>query len=141
MDVPVKIKKLVADVIVPKYAKPGDAGLDLYGRDTRTLELGEPHLFKLGFSLEIPPGYVALIKDRSGLATKGITVLGGVIDHTYRGELGVVLVNTSDHEVLVKPGDRIAQLLIVPIATAQIEEAEELSETSRGDGGFGSTGR
>ena len=137
----IKVKRLHPDARLPQYARPGDAGMDLFSRDTRTLEQGEPFLFKLGFAIEIPQGYVALVKDRSGLAARGITTLGGVIDQTYRGELGVVLLNTTEREHLVKPGDRIAQLLIIPIATAEMEEAAELSETDRGEEGFGSTGR
>ena len=136
-----KVKRLHPDVVVPSYAHPGDAGLDLYSREMRTLEQGEPFVFKLGFAMEIPEGYVGLIMDRSGMGAKGIKVLGGVIDHAFRGEWGVILVNTSDREHLVKPGDKIAQVLIMPVASAEIEEASELSETKRGEGGFGSTGR
>ena len=139
--VPLKLKKLVPDVTLPSYAHPGDAGMDLYGRETRTLEQGEPHVFKLGFALELPPGYVGLIFDRSGMGAKGIKTLGGVIDHTYRGEWGVILVNTTDREHLVKAGDKIAQLLIVPIAAGELEVVQELGETRRGEGGFGSTGQ
>lgn len=141
MNVRIRIKKLADDVQLPKYAHPGDAGMDLFSRETRTLEFGEPHLFKLGFATEIPEGYVGLIKDKSSLGSRGITVLGGVIDYAYRGEYGVVLVNTSEREYLIKPGDKIAQLLIVPVVTAELEEVQELNKTRRGDGGFGSTGR
>jgi dUTP pyrophosphatase len=137
----VKIQKLASDVKTPSYAHPGDAGMDLYSRDTRTLEQGEPFLFKLGFKLELPAGYVALIKDKSGLALKGLHTIGGVIEYTYRGEYGVILVNVTDKEYLIRPGDKIAQLLIIPIMTADIEEVKELSETHRGENGFGSTGR
>jgi dUTP pyrophosphatase len=139
--VTIKFKRLSPDAKLPCYAHPGDAGMDLFSRETRTLEQGEPHLFTLGFAMEIPEGFVGIIKDKSGLATRGLTVLGGVIDHTYRGEYGVILLNTTEREVLVKPGDKIAQLLILPVATAQLEEAVSLSETRRGAGGFGSTGR
>ncbi len=141
VDVNVKIKRLAADVKMPAYAHPGDAGLDLFSRETRTLEMGEPHLFKLGFSLELPQGFVALIMDKSSMGQRGIKTLGGVIDHTYRGEVCAMLVSTSDREYLIRPGDKIAQLLIMPVATARLEEASELSETARGEGGFGSTGR
>jgi len=137
----IRIKKLHDDVKMPAYAHPGDAGLDLYSRETRTLERGEPHLFKLGFKLELPEGYVAFIKDKSGLALKGLHTMGGVIEHTYRGEYGVILNNVTNKEYLVQPGDKIAQLVILPIATAEIEESDALSETARGAGGFGSTGR
>jgi dUTP pyrophosphatase len=141
MNVKIQLKKLHPDVQLPAYAHPGDAGLDLFSRETRTLEQGEPHLFKLGFSLELPEGFVAIIKDKSGLGLRGITTLGGVIEHTYRGEYGVLLLNTTERSYFVKPGDKIAQLLIMPIATAELEEVSELSETKRGAGGFGSTGR
>jgi len=141
MNVKVKVKRLHGDVKLPVYIHPGDAGMDVYSRETRTLEQGEPHLFKTGLSLELPEGYVAIINERSGMAVKGIKVLGGVIEHTYRGEYGVVLVNTSNNEFLVRPGDRIAQILILPVATAEIEEVHELSPSPRGDNGFGSSGR
>ncbi len=137
----IRIQKLHDDVKVPAYAHPGDAGMDLCSRELRTLEQGEPHLFKLGFKMELPAGYVALIKDKSGLALKGLHTMGGVIEHTYRGEWGVILNNVTDREYRVAPGDKIAQVVILPVATAAIEEAAELSETKRGAGGFGSTGR
>ncbi len=137
----IRIQKLHDDVKVPAYAHPGDAGMDLYSRELRTLEQGEPHLFKLGFKLELPPGYVAFIKDKSGLALKGIHTMGGVIEHTYRGEYGVILNNVTSREFKVEPGDKIAQLVILPVATATLEAADALSETARGEGGFGSTGR
>jgi len=139
--VTVKIQKLYVDVKVPAYAHPGDAGMDLYSRELRTLERGEPHLFRLGFKLELPPGFVALIKDKSGLALRGIHTMGGVIEYTYRGEYGVILNNVTNREFRVEPGDKIAQLVILPVATAVLEEVGSLSETSRGEGGFGSTGR
>ncbi len=136
-----KLKRLHPEVKLPSYAHPGDAGMDVYSRELRTLEQGEPHVFKLGFCAEIPPGYVALLRDKSGLGARGLTVLGGVIDHTYRGEYGVILLNTTEREYLVKPGDKIAQLLLLPVGTADLEEVDNLSETKRNDGGFGSTGR
>ncbi len=141
LTVRIRCKRLHVDVKLPSYAHPGDAGMDLFSRELRTLEQGEPHLFRLGFSLELPPGFVAFIKDKSGLALKGLHTMGGVIEHTYRGEYGVILNNVTEKEYLVRPGDKIAQLVILPVATAEIEEATELSETSRGPGGFGSTGR
>lgn len=137
----VKFKRLHTDVKLPSYARPGDAGMDVFSRELRTLEQGEPHVFKLGFATEIPSGYVCLIMDKSGLGARGLTVLGGVIDHTYRGEYGVILLNTSPREYIVKPGDKIAQLVFMPVTTAEIEEVEELSNTTRGEGGFGHTGR
>jgi dUTP pyrophosphatase len=136
-----QIKKLHADVNVPQYAHPGDAGMDLYSRELRTLEQGEPHLFKLGFCSEFPEGHVAMICDRSSMGKKGIRVLGGVIDAHYRGEWGVLLVNLTNKEIKIEPGDKIAQVLLLPVASAQIEEVHSLSDTARGEGGFGSTGK
>lgn len=138
-----KIKKIHKDAIIPKYVREGDAGMDLYSVEGWILKPGERKLFKTGIGTEIEEGYVGLIQDRSGLAFKnGITVLGGVIDHTYRGEYGVILLNTSQTErYAINKGDRIAQLLIMPIATAKIEEVEELTQTNRGKGGFGSSGK
>jgi dUTP pyrophosphatase len=116
--------------------------MDLASREDKTLQQGEQHLFKLGFAMAIPEGTVALVWDRSGMAAKhGIKTMAGVIDCTYRGEVGVVLVNVRKEPYGVKKGDRIAQMLIQPVHTASIEVVEELSETVRGDGGFGSSGR
>ncbi len=140
--VKIKIKKLYEDAIVPKYATEGDAGLDVYSRENYILKAGERHVFSTGISSEIPTGIVALLWDKSGLAAKnGLTVLGGVIDSGYRGEWMVVLLNSSKEDYQVKKGDKIAQALIQPVETAEIEVAKELTETKRGAGGFGSTGR
>ncbi|PIY96913.1 MAG: dUTP diphosphatase [Candidatus Kerfeldbacteria bacterium CG_4_10_14_0_8_um_filter_42_10] len=138
----IKIKQWYPELKIPSYAHPGDAGLDLYSREDKVLNPGERHLFKMGFSLELPKGYVAFIWDRSGLAAKnGITNLGGVIEHTYRGEYGVILLNIGKEEFAVKKGDRIAQLLIQKIETVELKEVTELSDSARGVGGFGSTGK
>lgn len=136
-----KFKRLHPDAQMPAYAHPGDAGLDLRSRYLRTLNPHEPERFSLGFALEIPEGYVGIVKDRSSLGKRGITVLGGVFDHTYRGEYHILLVNTSEGAYTVRKGDKIAQLVILPVATASVEEVEELSPSDRGEGGFGSTGR
>jgi len=136
-----KVKRLDIDVTLPSYAHPGDAGLDLYSRELRTLEQGEPHLFRLGFSAEFPEGHVAMLCDRSSMGKKGVRVLGGIIDAHYRGEWGVILVNLTNKEVKIKPGDKIAQALLLPIATVDVRKSDGLSETKRGAGGFGSTGR
>lgn len=142
LTIPVQIKKLTPDATLPAYGRPGDAGLDLVSKEDYTLVPGEQHVFKLGIALAIPEGTVGLVWDRSGMAAKhGIKTMAGVLDHTYRGELGVVLMNIAKHPYEVKKGDRIAQLLIQPIYTAMITEVDELSETIRGEGGFGSSGR
>jgi len=137
-----KIKKLTRGVVLPSYAHQGDAGLDLYANEDYLLKPGERHLFKLGFATEFPEGYVGLIKDKSGLALKtGLTVLAGVIDAGYRGEWGVVLLNTGSKAYQIKKGDKIAQCIFQKVEQAQIKIVNELSSHSRGEGGFGSTGR
>lgn len=140
-ELPLKIKKLVSDVQVPQYAREGDVAMDLHAREQRTLEQGEPYLFKLGFATEFPAGWVALVQDRSSMGKRGVRVLGGVIDPGYRGEWGVILVNLTNNEILVRPGDRIAQVLFKPVGQANVEIVNELSSSERGAGGFGSTGR
>ena len=138
----IRIKKLHDDVQVPSYGRPGDAGMDIHAREDKTLMPSEQHIFKTGFSLAIPEGYVSLVWDRSGMAAKnGVKVMGGVLDHTYRGEVGVVLINLTQKPYGVKKGDRIAQLLIQPICTVEVEVVDDLEQTHRGEGGFGSSGR
>lgn len=140
--IPVQIKRLRPGIILPAYKHPGDAGLDIYSPESFVLQPGERRMVPTGWSLALPEGYVALIWDRSGIAAKnGITNLAGVIEWSYRGEYGVVLLNTSAEPYEVKAGDRIAQLLIQPIATAELQEVEELPPSIRGEGGFGSSGR
>ena len=137
----IKIKKLHPDAIIPKYNREGDAGMDLHSVENVLIGPGQKALISTGISIELPPGYVSLIWGRSGLAAKqGITTLGGVIEHTYRGAYGVILLNTSKEMFVVNKGDRIAQLLIQPIVTAEIEEAKELSESPRGNNAWGSSG-
>ena len=139
--VKLKVKKLHADAILPSYSHPGDAGMDLFSLENILVKAGERALVSTGLSIELPPGYVSLIWDKSGLAANnGIKTMGGVIEYTYRGEYRVAMFNTSRADYEVKKGQKIAQLLIQPIMTAEVEEVSELSETSRGTGGFGSTG-
>lgn len=138
----VRIKKNSASAKRPKYGHPGDAGLDLFSCENHRLEPGGRHSFSTGWAFEIPRGYVGLVWDRSGLASKnGIHCLAGVVDSGYRGELKIVLLNTGQEPYHVKNGDKIAQLLIQPVEHMEIKEAESLSDTTRGSAGFGSTGR
>ncbi len=138
----VKIKKLDAEVKLPSYAHSGDAGLDLYSLEDYTLKRGERHIFFSGFALEFPDGYVAIVKDKSGLPKNyGLHTLGGVFDSGYRGEYNVNLINLGQEPYQIKKGDKIAQLLILPCERAEFEETEELGESQRGEGRFGSTGR
>jgi dUTP pyrophosphatase len=142
MGIPLKIKRLHSDAQVPAYGRPGDAGLDLFSCEDKTLHPGQQHIFKTGLSLAIPPGAVGLVWDRSGMAAKnGVKSMAGVIDANFRGELGVVLMNLTPNAYDVKKGDRIAQLLVQPIHAADIELVDELDETVRADGAFGSSGR
>ena len=138
--VKIKIKKLHSDAVVPRYAHPGDAGMDLYSVEDLVLKPKYRAKIKTGISIELPKGYVSLIWDKSGMGSKGIKVLGGVLDSGYRGEYIIMLVNLSSESLEIKKGQKIAQLLIQKVETPKIEEVKELSETSRGLGGFGSTG-
>jgi dUTP pyrophosphatase len=143
--VELKVAKLNADATVPSRAHDGDAGLDLHACETAHLGPGERWSVGTGIAVEIPEGHAGLVLPRSGLAQKhGISLVNspGLIDSGYRGEVRVLLLNTDPAEVFrVEPGDRIAQLVIAQVAAAQPVEVEELTETSRGDGGFGSSGR
>lgn len=138
----IKFQKLHRDVELGDYAHPGDAGIDLRSYETKTLAPLERHAFATGLALEIPAGFVGLVWDRSGLAVKeGLTCLAGVVDSGYRGEIKIVILNTSDHEVKIEKNDRIAQMLIQPIMKIELEQAKNLSKTERGKGGFGASGK
>ncbi|MES2588699.1 MAG: dUTP diphosphatase [Bacteroidota bacterium] len=131
---------------LPKYETSGAAGLDLKANISETIELKplERVLVKTGLFLEIPQGFEAQVRPRSGLAFKnGITVLNspGTVDADYRGEIGVILVNLSSENFLINDGDRIAQLVFAEVKQAQWIETVELNESERGAGGFGSTGK
>jgi dUTP pyrophosphatase len=137
------VKRLSDAATLPSYAHPGDAGLDLFASVALTIDPGEAKLVGTGISIELPPNTEAQVRPRSGLALKhGITVLNtpGTIDHGYRGEVGVILINHGDARFDVKPGMKIAQMVIAPCLTVSVEEAGDLSGTARGQGGFGSTG-
>ncbi len=139
----VLFKRVHADAVLPAYAHPGDAGLDLCACEAATLLPGERRLVRTGLVMELPSGTEAQLRPRSGLALKhGITLLNtpGTIDEGYRGELGVILVNLGQEPVEVVPGMRIAQMVIAPVLRVAVEESETLGETCRGEGGFGSTG-
>jgi len=142
MPLEIKIKKINPDAVLPKYAKTGDAGLDLCSTEDYILVPGEKKIFGTGLQFEIPSGYFGSMRDRSGLAAKhAIHTLAGVIDSGYRGEVGIVLVNLGKSEFKINKGDRIAQLVIQSYADCNVVEVNELNETSRGEDGFGSTGR
>jgi len=135
------IQKLHPQAQVPTRAYAHDAGLDLTTVEEGVLKPGEGRVFKTGLAVAIEPGYVGLVWDRSSMGKRGIKTLGGVIDSGYRGEIGVILWNLSKEDQIIRSGERIAQLLIQSIATPQTEEAQSLSDTDRGAGGFGSSGK
>jgi dUTP pyrophosphatase len=135
-----KIQKIHPDAIIPSYVHDGDAGFDLRSLEDHTLMPGKRHVFKTGICMEIPQGHFGSIRGRSGLAANhGIDVLGGVIDSGYRGDVGVVLINLGEKEHSINKGDKIAQMVIKPVERVNIEEGV-ISDTLRGEGGFGSTG-
>jgi len=129
---------------VPSYATDGAAGLDVVAAEELTLAPGERHAVATGFAIAIPPGYEVQVRPRSGLALKhGITCLNtpGTIDEDYRGEVKVILANLGSEPFAVKRGQRIAQLVPAPVLKASFREVTQLGETTRGIGGFGSTGQ
>ncbi len=136
-----EIQKLHPDAKVPTRAYEHDAGLDLTSVETHTLKPGEGKIFKTGIAIALDPGYVGLVWDRSSMGKKGIKTLGGVIDSGYRGEVGVILWNISHEPQTIQSGERIAQLLVQAVATPQTKEVADLSQTERGTGGFGSSGK
>lgn len=138
----IKFQKLFSDTILPTYAHEGDAGMDLYSREEKVLKPREIYAFKLGFALELPNGYFARILDRSGLAIKyGLHCLAGVADAGYRGEYIVIIMNLSKKAYKVEKGERIAQMLILPVVIAKIKIVDKLSDTQRGKGGLGASGK
>lgn len=144
--VKLKIKKLPHCQGLPQYATVGAAGLDLtLAVDTPfELKAGQRAKLPTGIKVEIPFGYEGQVRPRSGLADKaGISLTNcvGTVDSDYRGEVMVLSINHSDHDYTFQPGERIAQMVIVPVPMVEIEEVEELEESHRGEGGFGSTGK
>ena len=136
-----KIERVNKELDLPCYAHEHDAGIDLRSAENLILEKGERRTVKSGIKISIPNNYVGLIWDRSGHAHKhGLHVLAGVIDSGYRGEVGIVLKNLGDSEFKIEKNMRIAQMLIQKVELPTISEVEELDETTRNEGGFGSTG-
>jgi len=137
-----KIKKLHPDAIIPQYAHEGDAGMDLFSIEDKIIKPNERVSIGTGLSMEYENGFCTIIWSKSGLAINhGIITIGGLIEPNYRGEYKVLLLNTSDKDFEIKKGQKIAQLIIFPVAYAKIEKVQELSESNRGTNGFGSTGK
>ncbi len=140
-----KVQLLSDSATLPTRSHDGDAGLDLYAAEPAHIGPGERWQVATGIAVEIPAGHAGLVLPRSGLAQRhGISLVNapGLIDAGYRGEVKVLLLNNDPAEIFrIEPGDRIAQLLVTPFVSVEPQQSEALSETGRGDGGFGSTGR
>lgn len=136
----IKIKRMIPGAKLPAYAHAGDAGMDLFSCGDMTLAPGETKPVPTGIQMAIPQGHVGLVWDKSGLSLKGVHRLAGVVDAGYRGEVRVVMVNLGTEPFEIKAGMKIAQMLIQPVEAPTIVESDTLDDTSRGAGGFGSTG-
>lgn len=138
----VKIKRLDRSAVIPKYAKDGDAGLDLTATAYKVNEKGQ-YIYTSDIALEIPDGYVGLLFPRSSICKKDLEMTNsvGVIDSNYRGPIKSVFNPTCEDPEIYELGERFAQLIIIPYPKIEFEEVEELSETERGTGGYGSTGK
>jgi len=144
--IPLRIRRISERAIIPRYQSDHAAGLDLHAalEEAITLEPGDIRLIPCGFVMAVPVGYEAQVRPRSGLAARhGISIPNapGTIDADYRGEVKVALINLGREPFIIEPGARIAQMIIAPVARCEVEEVDELDDTPRGAGGFGSTGR
>ncbi len=137
----IKIKRLNPEAKLPSYAHPGDVGMDLFCLEPATLEPGQRKTFALGFAMEFENGYGAFVMDKGSISQAGLHTLGGVFDAGYRGEYNVALVNVGQEPVHLEKGQKIAQLVVFPVAIANLVETDELSDSARGHGKFGSTGK
>jgi dUTP pyrophosphatase len=139
------VKRLDPELPLPRFAHLGDAGVDLHSADTITLAAGARGVVGTGLAVAIPDGYVGLVTPRSGTAVRaGLSMVNtpGIVDSGYRGEVRIVLINLDPSEpIAIERGDRVGQLVIVPVATVDVVETDELPESARGEGGFGSSGR
>ncbi|MEI6731354.1 MAG: dUTP diphosphatase [archaeon] len=141
--VKLRIRRAHAKAMMPVYAHPGDAGMDLFSVENKILKPGERAIVNTGLHVEVPEGFELQLRPRSGLAIKkGITLVNtpGTVDSGYRGEIGLIMINHSKEDFEIKEGDRIAQAVLTRFESAELEEASELSDSSRGTGGYGSTG-
>ncbi|MDO8499042.1 MAG: dUTP diphosphatase [bacterium] len=138
----VKIKKIKPEAKLPRYAHPGDVGMDVFSLEDYLLKPGERKIFNCGFAMEFSIGYAAIIKDKSSLPRNhGLHTMGGVFDAGYRGEYNVLLINLGAEAYQIQTGEKIAQIIIYPIVIGELEEVTVLSDSARGDGAFGSTGK
>ena len=137
----IKVKKLKMEAKLPKYAHPGDVGMDLYSMGKVIVKSGEHYRFWHGFALEFPKGYAAIVKDKGSISKAGLHTMGGIFDAGYRGEYNTHLVNLSKKSYTFEEGDKVSQLVIMPVVIAKLKEVKKLSESARGQGSFGSTGK
>lgn len=138
-----KIKKLNQDAIIPNYAHATDSGMDLYSIEDKIIRPGETSLIKTGLKIELPKKTEAQIRPKSGIALKhSVTVLNtpGTIDEGYTGEIQIILINHGKNPYKINKGEKIAQMVVMPVIRVAIQETNDLKDTSRGGGGFGSTG-
>jgi dUTP pyrophosphatase len=136
----IQILRLSPEATLPTRAHADDAGLDLYALEDVLLDSHQGKVARTGIALALPQGFVGQVADRSSLAKRGLKTAGGIIDAGYRGEIQVVIWNLSTTPVQLKRGERVAQLLIIPVATPAVLEVQTLDETQRGAKGFGSSG-
>jgi len=135
-----KIKRIHDAAKLPSYGHSGDAGLDLFAAVDHTLAPASVYAVPTGIKMAVPPGHVGLVWDKSGISLKGVHRLAGVVDAGYRGEVQVVMINLGREPFEIKAGMKIAQMLIQPVEAPTIVVSDTLDDTSRGAGGFGSTG-
>jgi dUTP pyrophosphatase len=136
-----QVKKLAKNAKLPQKDNATDAGIDIFTNESYTLQPGERHMFSTGIAVEFPEGYVALLWDRSGLGSKGIHRLAGVIDSGYRGEWKIVLVNMTDEPFEINEGDKVIQCVLQKFEPVKIAEVKDLNDSKRGEKGFGSSGK
>lgn len=144
MNYTLKVQLIHEDAKMPFRANPGDAGLDLYAVEEQLIKSGEAALVPTGIVIELPKGTEAQVRPRSGLALKhSITVLNspGTIDEGYRGEIKIILINHGKEDFLVEKHMRIAQMVVAPVLNVQVEQVEQVSDSSRSEQGFGSSGK
>lgn len=138
-----KVKRINDNAIMPKYIHPTDSGMDIFSVEDKIINPSETVLIKTGLKIELPPNTEAQIRPKSGIALKNsVTVLNtpGTVDEGYTGEICIILINHGKEPYRVKNGEKIAQMVIMPVIRVELEEVYEIQDTSRGEGGFGSTG-
>lgn len=136
----IKFKRLHKDAIPFSYTRANDACMDMYALKDTFIRCGETKIVNTGIALELPTGYEGIVRGRSGLSSKGILLHQGTIDETYRGDIGIIITNTTYNDFTIHKGDRLAQFTIKPVYTITFIEVDKLSDTDRGDSGYGSSG-